>query len=130
MYTHERTRYSPCTLFAIMRSLHRPGSRRSSNKESKDKQSYMGGRTNTPRHESHSVYSRLSPTRLSLSHTHTAYRSHTHARVRVRAHTYTQTEVWLTKESAREGVVTNEGPTIPPFPLHGLSTITLAQQAP
>lgn len=38
-----------------MRSLHRPGSRRSSNKESKDKQPYMDGWTNTLSHESHTA---------------------------------------------------------------------------
>ena len=53
--THARTRYGLCTLFAIMRSLHRPGSRRSSNKESKDKQPYMDGWTNTLSHESHTA---------------------------------------------------------------------------
>lgn len=53
--THARTRDALCTLFAIMRSLHRPGSRRSSNKESKDKQPYMDGWTNTLSHESHTA---------------------------------------------------------------------------
>lgn len=44
-----RTRvYAPCTLFTIMRSLHRPGSRRSSNSERQGQtQPYMDGWTNT-----------------------------------------------------------------------------------
>lgn len=44
-----RTRvYAPCTLFTIMRSLHRPGSRRSSNSERQGQtRPYMDGWTNT-----------------------------------------------------------------------------------
>jgi len=40
--------YAPCTLFTIMRSLHRPGSRRSSNSERQGQtRTYMDGWTNT-----------------------------------------------------------------------------------